>query len=322
MEKLRGVDSGETAPAAHNVSGVDHQGNDLLPASSLTEGEKKLWLEMEAARFGDIRPNETEMSKILIEKDAKAYADGSRDQVGGFVSMQAHSDGLTSGEALQMAGLDSDWHNDVAKVFDKSTNQWTDNAAKTKGLDVLNFTATDAVYDQLQVPLGTDAKAIMQTEAARLQAAQSEPSTLGRREAIPELLQPKIDPVTNKPVTDAAGLPELPHITEMNRENTPMLDASGAAVGDSNPFTGWGFSSTRRAQDGLGNELPVIGNQELKMGNRVQIPANSELGILDPKADVESTYSLGGGAPVKKIEDDPIIVHPPDPASDRGPSSD
>jgi hypothetical protein len=299
MEKLRLVDSGQSGP---RTSHLDEHGNPLLPPSTITPEEKALWLETTAGRFGDLNVGETQMAKVVPKSEAPQYATGKRgspgnvgpqDSVGGFVSMAAHSDGLTAPETTQMGGLDSDWHHGVG-MFDKNTSQFHPDVAGPNGtLDVLQFPLSQPIYDAAQVPLGSDAKGMMQQEAARLQAAQSAPSALGRTEEIPTLLQPSTN--AGGVQLDANGLPVLPHVFEMNRD-IPSVAAS--TPGDSNPFTGWGFSSTRRAVDPVTRaDLPVIPNQELRMSNREPLPAGSELTQVTSSGAVNPVADIGGGVP-------------------------
>jgi hypothetical protein len=302
MEKLRLVDSGHSA--GPTASHLDEHGNPLLPPSALTPEEKALWLETTAGRFEDLNVGETQMAKVVPKSDASAYATGKRgspgnvspqNSVGGFISMAAHSDGLTAPETTQMGGLDSDWHHGV-NMFDKNTNLIHPDVAGPNGvLDVLQFPLSQPIYDGAQVPLGADAKGMMQQEAARLQAAQSAPSALGRTEEIPTLLQPTT--TAGAVDVDANGLPVLPHVFEMNRD-IPSL-APTPAGGDSNPFTGWGSSSTRRAVDPVtGADLPVIPNQELRLaGARKPLPAGSELTQVTSSGAVNPVADIGGGVP-------------------------
>jgi hypothetical protein len=124
---------------------------------------------------------------------------------------------------------------------------------------------------------------MMQAEAARL--ANQTPAANGRTEAVPNLLQSQgVDPATGQQI--------LPHIADMNREVRDI--APTPSGGDSNPFTGWGFSSTRRATDASGADLPVIPNQELKMGSRLPIPAGSEVAQVTPTGAVNPQATTNG----------------------------
>jgi hypothetical protein len=245
LEKLRGVDAAE--PGRRDAEHLDDRGRPLAPAAGLAPAEVRLWLDAMAARFDDLNAD-TPMAKIIDPGLAGAFSSGSaRPEVGGFMSMAAHSDGLSAAQRLQMAGLDSDHHAAPGiGFFDIATNRWSAAATGPGGaIHELQFPLGPAGAAIAQLPLGTEATRIAHLEEQRLRGNQAVETPDGRTlaEYVPEMFQ--------------AG-----RIYTFDR-----------GAGDrTNPYTGWGFSATRRAQDPAGNPLGVLDNQEVRLPKRVPLP--------------------------------------------------
>jgi hypothetical protein len=244
LEKLRGVDAAE--PGKLEAEHRDERGAPLAPASSLAPAEVKLWIDAMAARFDDLRAG-TPMAKIIDPTLAAAFASGTASPAaGGFMSMAAHSEGLSAGERLQMAGLDSNHHaSPDIDFFDVASGRWSASAAGPGGqINEQRFPLGQAGANMIQLPLGSAAAGLAHAEAERLRANQWVETADGRvlSEYVPEMFQ--------------AG-----RIHSLDRKR-----------GDhTNPYTGWGFSATRRAVDGHGDPLGVLDNQELRMPTRVPV---------------------------------------------------
>jgi hypothetical protein len=239
LEKLRGVDSGD--PGEPDVEHRDERGAALAPASSLAAAEVRLWIDAMAARYDDLREG-TPMAKLVDAQTSAALQSGAyRPEVGGFTGVASHGRGLGSAERCQMAGLDSDHHARTG-FFDPATNRWS-----AHHVDELQYPYRAEMG--ARVPLGSAAAGLMGSEAARLLDNQAVLTPDGRtlQEYVPELLRAS---------RDEGGSPVLENAEVVKRTRED---------GTTNPYTGWGFSATRRATDASGCSLGVIDNQEVQL---------------------------------------------------------
>lgn len=299
LEKLRGSDKQpgvdaalpEKDPTDPKSEHLDQLKRTLAPASSLAPDEVALWREAMATRFDDLHGAyktaggtelpATPMEKIVDRTQANTLATGIYGKggvgaevapsVGGYFGMASHSAGLGSAQRLQMAGLDSKVHAAAPyNFFDESTNGWTNEVAGTEGsVEKLSFPASASVIDNAQVPMDSAAYKNMLEEAERLSNDDAKRTPAGIREYIPRLLELKEKGVLKNVASEAR------------------------APGDhTNPYTGWGFSATRRAIDGSGAMLPVLDNQELKLKGRVDLEDRAALssvsstGVVSALADI------------------------------------
>jgi hypothetical protein len=298
FEKLRGTSS--ALPFA-DASELDEHGAPLASPMDLSPAETRLFQDVMPGRFEDLREG-TRMGKIVPPGTAAEYAAnksayGLQDTVGGFVTMGATFNGLGSLGALQASGLDSDWHDDTAGFFNRATNEFRPEvggpgAGPDAGIDMLGFKLDERMLEALKVPLGSAASSLLLDEARRLATAEALAAPGARTEAIPRLLEL------------VGGT--LPHV--LDRERAPGEAATTPAGGDSNPYTGWGFSSTRRAIDpATGLDLPVIPNQELVFPPRPrpQLPAGSDLFRLQPGGSTLPLAGLNGPGTMPTITSDP-----------------
>jgi hypothetical protein len=307
-EKLRGTDSAD--PGAAGVEHRDQNGAALADPNRLTPEELALWRETQIARFEDMQAG-TDMRKIVDPGQGMALATGiggspgstyNANTVGGFVSMAAHTADQDAQQSLATTGLDSGYHAGAgvdmfapSPASPQQTGTWSP-SVQAGGVTALNFDATPAMVDDLNVPLGSFATDQMQLEAQRRmdnRVTRADGTVV--QEYVPELLRAETD-AAGGVRRDADGLPMLQHVLEMNRGIT------GNAVDDqANPFTGWGFSSTRRAQDASGGEYPVIPNQELTFTPRQRFPlAEASVVQLDPNSPAQHPIAQtpAGGGPM------------------------
>jgi hypothetical protein len=294
-ERLRATDAAQ--PGDPTATHQDQNGANLANPANLSPEELRLWRETQMARFDDMQGG-TQMRKVVDQNQANEIGTGVRgspgspsvsNSVGGFVSMAAHTQDQTAPQALATTGLDSAYHArpDINMFSPSPTNPGQQGqfspAVQTQGIPTLNFPLTAPMQQNMQVPMGSFAQQQMQAESQRRMnntVTTADGRTL--QEYVPELLQPQRD-ASGAVQNDAAGLPQLPHVRGMNRE------VSGNTANDqANPFTGWGFSSTRRATDASGAAMPVIPNQELVMGGRAQIPAGSTLTQQSPTSSAQA----------------------------------
>lgn len=271
LEKMRGVDSAD--PGDKKSDHRDQHGNPLAPASSLSAAEQRLWMDAMATRFDDLHAGYTTsagvqlpgtpLEKLIDEGQGHSLATGLfkgnqvPPTVGGFFGMASHTQGLSPGARMQTWGLDSDHHaKPEIGYFNPASSCWTDEAAGPKGhVDRLSFETTAAIKDSAAVPMGSAAAKLMEQEAKRLE---------GTKEYVPEIFAQH---------SASTGVGMLKHVEEFPRRTDD---------GPTNPYTGWGFASTRRATDASGQQLGVLDNQELRIrgSQRMPVPPFSRLGAV------------------------------------------
>lgn len=278
------------SPAAH----LDERGQPLRDPRGLSAEERRLWTETQASRFDDLHSG-TPMRKMISDKQMAEYASGvagrpgavkSADSVGGFVGLQAETDGLGAPHAAAVAGLDTDYHaRPDVNVFETSAANPVvgrfSEPVRSHGVAALDWEATAGHLDNLRVPLGTYASDVLAEEAERRMGhAVTTPDGRRLREYVPELMQPERDPTTQRPEHGASGLPVLKHVQEINRQVTTPANprADGA-----NPYTGWGMSAPRRARDDAGRPFAVAANQEYVMGARMPLPPGAAVSQIHPQ---------------------------------------
>ena len=208
------------------------------------------------------------MAKLVNRDTSDGLATGRyKPEVGGFTGMASHSRGLGSGERCQMAGVDSEYHADQG-FFDRHTNRWTDDIVGAGGsVDELEFPYRNEMG--ARVPLGSAAMGLVQAEADRLQNHQA---------------------VTDDGRTLHEYVPEFFH------SGSRELFERAADDGPTNPYTGWGFSATRRATDAAGNQLGVLDNQELHLPgpDRLPLPPGSRLARVTPQGSESAIKTFPG----------------------------
>jgi hypothetical protein len=253
--------------AVNNDAGVSHQPTDAavhtasdgtalaVPKSgaegALTPDEIKMLIDVHARRFDELHVAYTPpssgreldgspMRKAVTDTQAAEFAANERtdrsgnkvptDTIGGDIGLKSNTEGQSAERASATLGLDYDHPSN--KYYNPDDNHWSPMVTQD-GLPTVDFNLNQGLYDNLQVPLGTDATEMFKQQGRDLTAS---------GEYVPELL---------RPTTGPDGTEQFPHINTRDRQN------------ERDPRVGWGFSATERAIDPATNlPYPVIPNQE------------------------------------------------------------